>query len=70
MIPLSTPGVAATFPVLAVAGDSLLVAWSQVGGAEHRAAVDARPDMSDPKGVMPLPRVGQSEILARAGSLR
>jgi hypothetical protein len=56
---------AATFPVLGVAGDSLIVAWSQVSEASHRHAVASRPNMSDPKTVMKLPRVGQSEIYQR-----
>lgn len=67
---LSDSGVAATFPVLAVAGDSLAVAWSQATGAEHRAALARRADMRDPNAVMRLPRVGQSEILVRTGPLR
>jgi hypothetical protein len=64
---LSEPGVAAGFPVLAVHGDSLAVAWSQTTAAEHQAKLAARIDMKDPKAVMPLPRVGQSEILMRVG---
>jgi len=58
----------ATFPVLAASGDSLFVAWSQMGEAAHRAAMAARADMSDPKAVMSLPRVGQAEIMGRQGS--
>jgi hypothetical protein len=64
---ISASGVAATFPVLAAPGDSLLVAWSQVGRAAHRAAMATRQDMSAPKTVMPLPRVGQAEIVGRQG---
>jgi hypothetical protein len=66
---LSNRGVAATFPVVAVYGDSVAVAWSQTSAAEHRAQMAARMDMSDPKAVQLLPRVGQSEILLRAGRL-
>jgi BNR repeat-like domain len=66
---LSDPGVAASFPVVAVYGDSVAVAWSQTTAAEHRAQMAARVDMSDPKAVQLLPRVGQSEILLRAGRL-
>ena len=65
---LSTSGVAATFPVLGASGDSLFVAWSQVGEAAHRAAMAARADMSDPKAIMRLPRVGQAEIMGRQGA--
>ena len=66
---LSEAGVAASFPVVAVYGDSVAVAWSQTTAAEHRAQLAARVDMSDPKAVQQLPRVGQSEILLRAGRL-
>jgi hypothetical protein len=54
---------------VAVYGDSVAVAWSQTTAAEHRAQMAARVDMSDPKAVQLLPRVGQSEILLRAGRL-
>ncbi len=64
---LSEPGVAASFPVLAVHGDSVAVAWSQTTAAEHQAKLASMIDMTDPKAVMPLPRVGQSEILVRVG---
>lgn len=66
---LSDPGAAASFPVVAVYGDSVAVAWSQTTAAEHQARLAARVDMSDPKAVQQLPRVGQSEILLRAGGL-
>jgi hypothetical protein len=66
---LSEPGVAASFPVVAVYGDSVAIAWSQTTAAEHRAKLAARVDMSDPKAVQLLPRVGQSEILVRAARL-
>ena len=64
---LSQPGVAASFPVVAVYGDSVAVAWSQTTAAEHRALLASKVDMGDPKAVQLLPRVGQSEILLRAG---
>jgi hypothetical protein len=66
---LSDPGAAASFPVVAVYGDSVAVAWSQTTAAEHRALLASKVDMSDPKAVQLLPRVGQSEILLRAGKL-
>ena len=65
---VSDPEAAATFPVLALRGDSLAVAWSQTTPAEYRASLAAMVDMKDPKAVMPLPRVGQSEILMRVGA--
>jgi hypothetical protein len=66
---LSQPGVAASFPVLAIYGDSVAVAWSQTTAAEHRTQLASRVNMDDPRAVQPLPRVGQSEILLRAGRL-
>ena len=66
---LSEPGVAASFPVLALHGDSVAVAWSQTTAGEHRAKLAAMVDMKDPKVAMPLPRVGQSEILVRVGAI-
>jgi hypothetical protein len=66
---LSSGGRAATFPVAAVVRDSLFGAWSEVGEEAHHAALAARPDMGDPRSVMPLPRVGQSEIFLRRGPL-
>jgi hypothetical protein len=66
---LSDPDAAASFPVLAVHHDSVAVAWSQTTAAEHRARLAAKVDMSDPKVVHPLPRVGQSEILMRVGAI-
>jgi BNR repeat-like domain len=66
--PLSDPEAAASFPVLAVHGDSVAVAWSQTTVAEYQAKLAAMIDMKDPKAVMPLPRVGQSEIFMRVGA--
>lgn len=66
---LSDQGVAASFPVLALYGDSVAVAWSQTTAAEHRRKLASMVDMKDPKAVMPLPRVGQSEILMRTGAI-
>jgi hypothetical protein len=64
---LSDDGAAASYPVLALYGDSVAVAWSQTTAAEHRKKLSSMIDMKDPKAVMPLPRVGQSEILMRTG---
>ena len=66
---LSEPGVAASYPVLALYGDSVAVAWSQTTAAEHQEKLASMADMKNPKAVMPLPRVGQSEILMRAGMI-
>lgn len=66
---LSDPAVAATFPVLALAGDSVLVAWTQVSDSVHRAMLADRPDMSHHDARMPLPRVGQQEVVVRKAAL-
>jgi hypothetical protein len=66
---LSDPSVAATFPVLGIAGDSVVVAWTQVADSTHRAMMAARPDMSDAHAKMALPRVGQQEVVVRRASL-
>jgi hypothetical protein len=66
---VSGEGRAATFPVLGVTADSLVVAWSETTSGAHHARHAARPDMKDPKAVMPLPRVGQSEVWVRTAPL-
>lgn len=66
---LSDPDVAATFPVLALAGDSAMVAWTQVSDSVHRAMMAERPDMSHHDARMPLPRVGQQEVMIRKAAL-
>lgn len=66
---LSEPTVAATYPVLGIAGDTVVVAWTQVADAAHRAAMAARPDMHDPAARMPLPRVGQQQVVVRQAAL-
>jgi hypothetical protein len=66
---LSDPDMAAGFPVLAVYSDSVAVAWSQTTAAEHHVRLASQAALSDPTAVHPLPRVGQSEILLRAGRL-
>lgn len=66
---VSEPGVAASFPVVAVHHDSLAVAWSQTTAAAHHEALAQKVDMRDPKAVQGLPRVGQSEVFLRQGRL-
>jgi hypothetical protein len=66
---LSDSSVAATYPVLGIAGDSVVVAWSQVADEAHRTMLAERPDMDDPNARMPLPRVGQQEVVLRRASL-
>ena len=66
---LSAPGRAASFPVLAVTGDQVTVAWAEqsVEAAEHEAK--HAPDMKDPKSVKGLHAVGESQIIVRAGTI-
>jgi hypothetical protein len=66
-IAVSEEGRAATFPVLALAGERLSVAWAERSraAAEHEAA--HAPDMKDPRAVKGLGRVGESDVLLRTG---
>lgn len=66
---LSDEALAATYPVLGIAGDSIVVAWTQVADAAHRAMLAERPDMHDSTARMPLPRVGQQEVVVRKAAL-
>ena len=44
---LSDPDVAASYPVLALYGDSVAVAWTQTTAAEHREKLAAAVNMKD-----------------------
>ncbi|MFN7799518.1 redoxin domain-containing protein [Gemmatimonas sp.] len=68
-VPVSESGRAAAFPVLMVSptGNAVTVAWSEQAPDAAQAAAKARPNMRDPKAVMPLPRVGNSQVLVRRG---
>ncbi len=66
---VSPPGGAATTPVLALHGDSVVVAWTHSADSAYRAAIAARPDMSAPGARMSLPRVGQQEVWARTAAV-
>jgi len=70
-IAVSESGPAASFPVLAVdaARGTIMVAWSQQAPATANQAAASRPNMKDPKAVMPLPSVGQTQVLLRTGTL-
>jgi len=70
-VAVSESGPAASFPVLAVdaAHHTVMVAWSQQAPAAANQAAASRPNMKDPKAVMPLPSVGQTQVLLRTGTL-
>ncbi|WP_291160198.1 redoxin domain-containing protein [Gemmatimonas sp. UBA7669] len=70
-ISVSENGPAASFPVLAVDAQraTVMVAWSQQAPETASKAVASRPNMRDPKAVMPLPSVGQTQVLLRTGTL-
>jgi hypothetical protein len=61
---VSAAELAASFPVVGIAGDSLRIAWSSTGTAGYEAAM-AEEHHHDAKEPMGLPRVGQREILER-----
>jgi hypothetical protein len=67
---ISDPATASTFPVLALVGDSVAIAWSQQSAEAHEHAEHAKEAMKDPKVQNPLPRVGQQEVLLRVAGLR
>jgi hypothetical protein len=67
---VSDPATASTFPVLALIGDSVAIAWSQQSAEAHDHAEMSKPDMKDPKAAMGLPRVGQQEVFLRTAGVR
>ncbi|HET7623053.1 MAG TPA: sialidase family protein [Gemmatimonadaceae bacterium] len=67
---VSAEGRAASFPVLALDGKKLTVAWTSQSADYARTVAAERPDMSDPHASMGLPTVGESEVLVRSGELR
>jgi peroxiredoxin len=66
-MPVSGPGKAAAFPVLAATADAsaITIAWSEQAADAAARAAQARPNMRDPKAVMPLPSVGNTQVLVR-----
>lgn len=69
---LSASGRAATFPVLAIVGDSLAVAWSEVSAnaAQRAAEADSMAKAKDPKAAKGLESVGEAQVVIRRGALR
>lgn len=64
---VSEAGKAASFPVLAATADAqaITIAWSEQAAEAASKAALARPNMKDPNAVMPLPRVGNTQVLVR-----
>lgn len=69
-VPVSDPARAATFPVVAITGATLSVAWAEQSHAAAAHAAAHAPDMKDPTAVKGLGRVGESVVLLRSGTLR
>ncbi len=67
---LSVEGRAASFPVLALNGKRLTIAWTEQSAAYARTVASERPNMKDPHASMGLSQVGESEVLVRSGELR
>jgi len=67
---VSAEGRAATFPVLALAGTELTIAWSEQSQSEHNHEMAMAPNMKDPKAVKGLSRVGESTVRVRNGRLQ
>jgi len=67
---VSAEGRAATFPVLALAGKELTIAWSEQSQSEHNHEMAMAPNMKDPKAVKGLSRVGESTVRVRNGRLQ
>ncbi|HEY0929427.1 MAG TPA: redoxin domain-containing protein [Gemmatimonas sp.] len=67
---VSAPGRSATFPVLTVdpAATALTIAWSEQT-LEAASAAPARPNMKDPKATMPLPSVGNTQVMVRRAKI-
>jgi len=66
---VSADGRAAMFPVLALAGKDLTIAWSEQSQSEHDHEKTMEPNMKDPKAVKGLSRVGESAVRVRSGRL-
>lgn len=66
----SEPAAAATFPVIALRNGQLTVAWSEQSREASEHEDHTRPNMKDPKAVMPLAVVGERKVVARKGVLR
>ncbi len=67
---VSSRGRAAGFPVLAVAGDRITLAWSEQSPEAAESAARRAPDMRDPQAVKGLTPVGSADVMVRRGTMR
>jgi peroxiredoxin len=70
-VAVSDAGKAAAFPVLVAAADAraLTIAWSEQNAEAAARAAQQRPNMKDPKAIMPLPSVGNTQVRVRHARL-
>ncbi|MGH7719750.1 MAG: exo-alpha-sialidase [Gemmatimonadaceae bacterium] len=66
---LSAPGRVAGYPVLAIAGDELMVAWSEQSAVASHHEGSSGADVKDGAAVMKLSRVGDSQVMMRSARL-
>jgi hypothetical protein len=68
---VSAEGKAATFPVLAVSGSEVTVAWSEVSAEHHHeeTSADSIRRAADPNAPQGLHAVGESRVHARRGQM-
>ena len=66
---VSTEGVAATYPVLALRDKEITIAWSEQSQEAHDHAKMMAPNMKDPKAVKGLAKVGETVVRVRSGRL-
>jgi hypothetical protein len=67
---ISADGRAAGFPVLALRGDSVVVAWSEKSAASASREMSHEAMMKDPKAMKGLTTVGDAEVVVRRGKVR
>lgn len=69
-VAVSDSGVAASFPVLALADRDFTLVWAEQSREAADHAEHSRPDMKSPGATMPLAAVGTSEVRLRTGTIR
>jgi hypothetical protein len=69
-VAISAEGRAAGFPVLAVRGDSVVVAWSEKSAASAAREMSHEAMMKDPRAMKGLTPVGDAEVVVRRGKVQ